>query len=122
MEYVIGSVSRDYPEAVQEKVNTAMEILIYHQLENTDPAVLEGMLSESALTKFLGDGEIVWDPEEFIDLLGLAEAQTHLNVLKGHGFIDSIEDENGKEIVWVTDTGKKLVDAIKKNGIDDTIC
>ena len=122
MEYVVGSVSRDYPDAVQEKVNTAMEILMYHQLENTDPAVLESMLSESALVKFLGDGEVVWDEEEFLELLGMAEAQTHLNVLKGHGLIDSIEDENGKEIVWVTDMGKKLVDAIKKNGNDDTLC
>lgn len=112
--YTIGAVSKDYPDAVQELVNTTMEVAYhYNIMEDVDPTVLEELLCESALQKFLTDGEMRWDEDEFVDTVGIATAHTHINHLKKLGFVDSIEDEKGDEIIWVTDKGKELVTTIR---------
>ncbi len=118
--YNIGTVSKDYPDAVQELVNTTMEVAYYYDLmDEVDPAVLEELLCESALQKFFGGGEMKWDEEEFTETIGIATAHTHINHLKKLGFVDSIEDDKGDEIIWVTDKGKELVSTIKTNQKED---
>lgn len=117
--YVIGSVSESYPEPVQEIVNPTMHILQSTLLlEETDPSILEELLCKSALHKFLTGGEMFWDDDEVFNNLCISETQTHINHLLELGLLDSIEDERGDEIVWVTEKGKTLLNEIDKN---DTI-
>lgn len=112
--YAIGTVSKDYPDAVQELVNTTMEVAYaYNLIDDLDPAVLEELLCESALQKFIVGGEMRWDEQEFLETVGIATAHSHINRLKELGFVDSIEDETGEEIIWVTDKGKELVSTIR---------
>lgn len=120
VEYKIGSVSKDYPEAVQELVNLSMEVAYHHDIidETIDPSILEEMLCDNALKKFLGSGEMLWDGDEFVNLVDLATAHTQVNLLQDLGFIDSIEDENGNEVMWLTEKGVETINTIKNN-VDD---
>jgi hypothetical protein len=110
--YTIGTVSKNYPEAVQDLVNLTMMVAkdsgIVGASGNTDPDILEEMLCELALNKFLADGEMHWDEHEFVECCQLAAAHTVIRDLKNEGLIDSIEDENGEEVVWITAKGKEI--------------
>ena len=114
--YIIGTISKDYPEAVQELVDLTMVVAkesgIIGDTGGSDPDILEGLLCEMALTKFLSDGEMQWDETEFVDCCRLAVAHTMIRDLKHEGLIDSIEDENGDEVVWITDKGKQITQFI----------
>lgn len=114
MEYKIGSVSKDYPEAVQELVNLSMEVAYHHEIldDTIDPALLEEMLCDSALKKFLGSGELLWNEDEFVKLVELATAHSQVNLLQDLGLIDSIEDENGNEVMWLTEKGIEIGNSI----------
>lgn len=117
--YKVGTVSESYPDSVQELVNMTMDVTIQHDLlEGIDPAVLEGLLCDIALKKFLGDGEMTWTEKEYIDSLSLAMAHTQINKLKDMGLIDSIENEDGEEVVWITDTGRELISTIDKTQLN----
>lgn len=116
--YIIGSMSENYPEPVQEFVNQTMHILQAGLLlEDTDPSILEDLLCKSALHKFLSDGELFWNDNEVFDSLCISETQTHINHLLEMGLLDSIEDERGEEIVWVTEKGKTVLNSINNGSI-----
>jgi hypothetical protein len=117
--YIIGTVAENYPDAVKEFViETMVGANQLQLLEDVDPAILEDILCKSALQKFLGDGEIMWSEEEVYDALNLAEVQSQLVELFEEGLVDSIEDENGEEIVWLTEKGKQLVETVKNTQHD----
>lgn len=120
MPYQIGTISANYPDPVQVLVNTSMHVANGCDLfEDIDPEVLEKQLCESALDKFLGSGEMYWEDEEFIDNLNLATINTQIKSLKEHGLLDSIEDEKGEEIVWITEKGRALVKELKDSFEDN---
>ena len=115
---VIGTVSKNYPDAVRNAVNLAMEVIVDAEMvgpeTDTDADIMESLLCESALTKFLGDGEIFFNEEEFVSMCHLAAAQTAIRDLKDAGFVDSIEDENGREIMWLTQQGIDHANKLKE--------
>lgn len=114
----IGTVYKDYPEAVQELMEPTMRIAVQSGLtDGIKVDILEKMLSDIALQKFLSGGDMVWSENEFLDSVNIAFAYTQIEHLKELKLIDSIEDENGDEVVWLTDEGKQLITAIKQNSI-----
>jgi len=117
--YIIGTVAENYPDAVKEFViETMIGANQLQLLEDVDPGILEDILCKSALEKFLGDDEMMWSEEEVYDALNLAEVRSQLVELFEEGLVDSIEDENGEEIVWLTEKGKQLVEKVKNNQYD----
>jgi hypothetical protein len=110
--YTIGTVSKNYPEAVQDLVNLTMMVAkesgIVGAHANADPDILEDLLCKLALDKFLGNGEMHWGEEEFVDCCNQAVAHTMIRDLKNEGLVDSIEDENGDEVVWITEKGREI--------------
>lgn len=120
-DYIIGTVAENYPDAVREFViETMVGANRLQLLEDVDPAIFEEILCESALRKFLSGNEMMWSEEEVYDALNTAEVRSQLNVLFDQGLLDSIEDENGQEIVWLTDKGKQIVETVKNIKHDTT--
>jgi len=120
-DYIIGTVAENYPDAVREFViETMVGANRLQLLEDVDPAILEEILCESALHKFLSSNEMMWSEEEVYDALNTAEVRSQLNVLFDEGLLDSIEDENGQEVVWLTDKGKQIVETVKNTKHDTT--
>jgi len=114
--YIIGSVSENYPEAVQEFVNATLDVFVVAGLAGeVDMSIFEEELCKVALQKFLSGGELDWSEAEFIDTLNLSIAQSHIAYLKEKGYIDSIEDANGEEIVWATEKGKEIINSTKSD-------
>lgn len=119
MNYTIGTISANYPEAVQDLVNMTMRIAtesgIIGKGSETDADILEEMLCKLALQKFLNGGDMYWDSEqEFVDACKLATVHSVIRSLQKEGLIDSIENEDGEEVVWVTDKGRALVSTIRE--------
>lgn len=116
--YTIGSVSENYPEAVQEFVNMTLHTFAEAGLAGeVDMFIFEEGLCKVALQKFLSGGELDWSEAEFIDTLNLSIAQSHIAYLKERGYIDSIEDVNGEEIVWATEKGKEIINNTKPDNV-----
>lgn len=115
---MIGEISQNYPDSVKEFVNTTMFVLNSDGLlVDTDPTVLEDILCNVALHKFLGSGEMYWDEGELYNHLCLSEIQTQINHLKELGLVDSIEDEHGEEVLWATEKGKDILKQIADNNV-----
>jgi len=114
--YTIGTISKNYPEAVQDLVNLTMVVAkesgIIGAQASADPDILEDLLCKMALDKFLCDGEMHWGEEEVVDCCNQAVAHTLIRDLKNEGLVDSIEDENGEEVVWITEKGREVTNRI----------
>jgi predicted transcriptional regulator len=53
-----------------------------------------------------------WGEEEFVDCCNQAVAHTLIRDLNNEGLVDSIEDENGEEVVWITEKGREVTNRI----------
>lgn len=114
MKSQIGKVAEHYPEEVQKLVIPTMQVIDSANLmDGIRDTILEKLFSDIALNKFLSGGEMLWSEEEFESTLRTAFAQTQIENLRDLGLIDSIEDENGEEVVWLTDRGKELAKALR---------
>jgi hypothetical protein len=64
-------------------------------------------LSKKTFPKWLNGGEIILTEQDVIECLNYSWAEYNLNSLKDKGLIDSIENENGEEIWFPTEEGRK---------------
>ena len=68
---------------------------------------LKESLSKKTFPKWLNGGEIILTEQEVIECVNYSWAEYNLNYLKDQGLIDSIENENGEEIWFPTEEGRK---------------
>lgn len=112
------TISHYYPDAVRTVVEPIMtnfrQLGVESFILNAD--VLEKQMCELCLQKFLGDGEVYIEMEEMLDLMQKSLAMTAVDELVNSGLIDSIEDETGQEIVFLTSKGKEAIDKYKREG------
>tara|TARA_R110002051_G_scaffold305895_1_gene376182 strand:- start:5607 stop:5954 length:348 start_codon:yes stop_codon:yes gene_type:complete len=107
----------NYPHTVQEWLNDFYSYLnkegffIDHQLgecdEETTKNNFDEIIGNEALQSWLVEGEVMIEPNEVGNLLFQVIVKSHIQELKRDGIVDSIEDVNGEEIIWVTPKGKK---------------
>lgn len=103
-----------YPDSVEEKTQMCMEALerAYAEMPEFDfdksQAYLRDSISNIFFQQWLkGDeDEIGLDEEKIYKLMLMAEANYLLDSLEKKGYIDSIDDENGNEVVFLTTKGK----------------
>lgn len=108
---IIGSVAQYYPDEVRDFVLSLMVVLVNGiPEEDMDPCLIERYMCDLALERFLGDGNLYFEEEELRSLINKAMANTIVNDLIDKGLIDTIENENGEEVVWITEKGKAIAD------------
>ena len=111
-----------YQPIVIEKSRTIIEALdendFFKDNDINDKSVAFDVLCENLTEKFiageLDDEPVAFDEEEFHEILTKIVVTTHLNSLQGKGLIDSVTDENGEELFFLTDLGKSEADRITK--------
>lgn len=112
-----------YPDSVEEKTQMCMEALekAYAEMPdfdfNNSQAYLRDAISKIFFQQWLkGDeDEIGLDEEKIYKLMLMAEANYLLDGLEKKGYIDSIDDENGNEVVFLTTKGKNDMALINKD-------
>ena len=66
-------------------------------------------LGDAALQSWLKDGEVTLKGKELTILLVQVVVKTHIEELKNEGTVDSIENEKGDEVMWLTQKGKNQI-------------
>ncbi len=117
------TISQYYPEAVRIVVEPIITNFRQLGVESyiINANVLEKQMCELCLQKFLGDGEVFLEMDEMLSLVEKSFAITAVDELISSGLVDAIEDENGQEIVFLTNKGKDAIDRYKKDGDLDNI-
>ncbi len=67
------------------------------------------VIGEAALQSWLKEGEVKMEEKELTLLLFQVVIKSHIDQLKEDGVVNSIEDEEGKEVMWLTNKGKKTI-------------
>ena len=112
-----------YPDSVEEKTQMCMEALekAYAEMPEFDFDKSQAYLRDSINTIFFqqwlkgDDDEIGLDEEKIYRLMLMAEASHLLDSLEKKGYIDSIDDEDGNEVVFLTTKGKNDMALINKD-------
>ena len=112
-----------YPDSVEEKTQMCMEALekAYAEMPEFDFHKSQAYLRDSINNIFFqqwlkgDDDEIGLDEEKIYRLMLMAEASHLLDSLEKKGYIDSIDDEDGNEVVFLTTKGKNDMALINKD-------
>ena len=112
-----------YPDSVEEKTQMCMEALekAYAEMPEFDFDKSQAYLRDSINNIFFqqwlkgDDDEIGLDEEKIYRLMLMAEANQLLDSLEKKGYIDSIDDEDGNEVVFLTTKGKNDMALINKD-------
>ena len=112
-----------YPDSVEEKTQMCMEALekAYAVMPEFDFDKSQAYLRDSINNIFFqqwlkgDDDEIGLDEEKIYRLMLMAEANHLLDSLEKKGYIDSIDDEDGNEVVFLTTKGKNDMALINKD-------
>ena len=64
-------------------------------------------MCESLLEKFLLGEELLWNDEEINQVLKLSIVHSSLKKLKEKGLVDFIQNEEGEEIIFLTENGRE---------------
>ena len=112
-----------YPDSVEEKTQMCMEALekAYAEMPEFDFDKSQAYLRDSINNIFFqqwlkgDDDDIGLDEEKIYRLMLMAEANHLLDSLEKKGYIDSIDDEDGNEVVFLTTKGKNDMALINKD-------
>lgn len=113
-----------YPQVVQDYLKTWVPIMLNMAIEEgenvTEKHIEESVVSvigEKALQNFLKTGDPtvhIEDEEEGVKLINNIFTNSIINKLRDDGFLDTIENENGEEIIFLTQKGKEETKHLKK--------
>lgn len=108
---MIGSIAKHYPDEVR---NVVLPIITNFGRLGLPEYIInsvhfEELMCKKALERFLGDGEVYLEMDEMIEFAHKAMIMTSVDELINAGLMNTIDDENGQEIVWLTDKGKELM-------------
>jgi len=103
-----------YPESVVEISKRIYEVFEEDLVESSsqdkewcEPIGMES-INKFMLPKFIKGEELLLTEQEAIDLYRMCLADISIASLKEKGLVDSIEDENGKEMIFLTEIGKSV--------------
>lgn len=102
-----------YPPSVEEKlkhiVESSKEIRFEDDIKLNENCVREAFGKVLFDNWLAGNEEFEMSIDEILNLYTKAAALTVVHNLLNEGYIDSIEDEDGREMVFVTQKGKDLM-------------
>jgi hypothetical protein len=103
-----------YPKQIEEYSTIISEHFKSWAIEQDADAnrfsnYMKDSVCKKVFPKWLNSEDVILNESEVIECLNYAWAEYNLNSLKEKGLIDSIEDENGEEVWFPTEAGKKTV-------------
>lgn len=105
--------SRVYPESVEQQLDVMMnhvDLLDLVQSGDIRKEFIREEFGQMLFEKWLdGIEDVEISTEQFIDMLKMASAKTVLQSLKEKNLIDSIDDGEGNDYVFLTSRGKELI-------------
>ena len=111
----------NYPESVEERIQTCMEVLedAYKHTFNEynferHKDYLQEVIGNIFFQEWLKgtDDEAIFDEEYVHKLIVMADVNAELEDMEKNGYIDSIEDEDGNEVVFLTEKGKLMANQL----------
>jgi hypothetical protein len=110
------SNQRVYPEAVENTLDVLIDSVAEIEFKAPmDSNVLRDVIGAALFEHWLaGSDEITFGVDGMLKLLNRASAITLMQQMEEEGLIDSIEDETGEEIVFLTQKGKQTKDFLTK--------
>lgn len=102
-----------FPESVLETANAVYDIFEEDIVKKTekDPEfcrpICMDIFSEFFLPKFLNGEDLTMSESDVGPLYFQCITNVSIESLKQKGLINTIEDESGEEVVWLTEEGKK---------------
>lgn len=108
----------NWPEPVVKLTNLAIKTFKEEGLFEAEPELEEEWffeaLAEIAFPKFVDGTDMIWSDEEIDNAITRGLAYSITIKLKEEGLMDWIENENGEQIVFLTEKGKKEGEKYKK--------
>jgi hypothetical protein len=105
-----------YPEQVLQRGNEVLEGLREAGYLEQDAEINNSLLLENLckffLDKFMAGDDLIITEDECDEIYIKTGINTSLDSLIEKGLFDSIEDENGEEIFFMTEKGKQLQNGI----------
>jgi hypothetical protein len=102
-----------YPESVEQQLDVMMshvDLLELVQSGEIRKEFIREEFGEMLFQKWLdGTEDVEISTEQFIDMLKMASAKTVLQSLKDKKLIDTVDDGEGNDYVFLTNKGKLLV-------------
>lgn len=100
----------DYPKPVSElteKLLDGLEEENFFETERADYNITFRRFADSSLRKWIkGEDMEDFTEEEFSQILRLSMVESDLTRMSEKGLLDSIEDENGESMYFLTEKGK----------------
>lgn len=104
----------DYPKPVSElteKLLDGLEEEDFFKTENANYDITFRRFADSALKKWIkGDDMEDFTEEEFSQILRFSMVESDLLRMQERGILDSIEDDNGEQMYFLTEKGKNEVE------------
>ena len=112
------SNQRVYPEAVENTLDVLIDSVAEIEFKAPmDSNVLRDVIGAAIFEHWLAGSsldEVTFGVDGMLKLLNRASAITLMQQMEEEGLIDSIEDETGEEIVFLTQKGKQTKDFLTK--------
>jgi hypothetical protein len=100
----------NYPQQVKEYVKLLSSHLTDLYDEDLGQAEFEHRASEKIMQKFLNGEDFLLEESEMEEIVHYAAVDSVLNSLKKKNLVDSVEDESGEDIFFLTKQGKMMKD------------
>lgn len=102
---------QNYPKPVSEITEKLLDSLIeekFFEEEQADYNITFRRFADSALSKWINGNDMEdFSEEEFSSILRYSIIESDLTRLNDKGILDSMEDENGETVYFLTEKGKK---------------
>jgi len=110
-----------YPKTIEETSEKIYECfeedlvkIIPHHTSNWCKTISLETINKFLLPKFINGEELLLIEKEIIELYGMCTANLTISSLKEKGLVDTIENQNGEEIIFLTKEGKKIAEKLNK--------
>jgi hypothetical protein len=104
----------NYPQQVKEYVKLLSSHLTDLYDEDLGQTEFEHRASEKIMQKFLDGEDFSLEESEMEEIIRYAVIDSVLNSLKKKNLVDSVEDESGEDIFFLTGQGKIIKDLYSK--------
>ena len=105
------------PERVAKRSSEITDLLLednFLESESISPNIFYRTLFNKLLEKWTAGDNLELSEDEMIQVISISSATSVLEDLKRKGLINSIEDESGEDVFFLTEEGKYIAEHLSK--------